>query len=141
MVNVNLKNLNAKEKMLITKALSDITTEIYKDNKTYILSQVLKQDNKQIRNDYGLFSTRNISAKTVNDIIIANNEKITKLQEENKQLEKLNKSVIVEEASTTLISKTSELSNEVALILLEEVITEFQSKRLEKSASKVANKK
>ena len=141
MVNVNFKNLNAKEKMLIIKALSDITTEIYKDNKTYILSQVLKQDNKQIRNDYGLFSTRNISAKTVNDIIISNNEKIAKLQEENKQLEKLNKSTIVEEASTTLISKTSELSNEIALILLKEVITEFNLKRLEKSASKVANRK
>ena len=141
MVNVNFKNLNAKEKILIIKALSDITTEIYKDNKTYILSQVLKQDNKQIRNDYGLFSTRNISAKTVNDIIISNNEKIAKLQEENKQLEKLNKSTIVEEASTTLISKTSELSNEIALILLKEVITEFNLKRLEKSASKVANRK
>lgn len=141
MVNVNFKNLNTKEKMLIIKALSDITTEIYKVNKTYILNQVLKQDNKQIRNDYGLFSTRNISAKTVNDVIIANNEKIAKLQEENKKLEKLDKSTIVEEASTTLTSKTSELSSEVALTLLEEVIAEFQSKRLEKSASKIANKK
>ena len=141
MANVNFKNLNTKEKMLIIKALSDITTEIYKDNKTYILNQVLKQDNKQIRNDYGLFSTRNISAKTVNDVINANNEKIAKLQEENKKLEKLDKLAIVEEASTTLMSKTSELSNEVALELLEEVIAEFQSKRLEKSASKVASKK
>lgn len=141
MLNVNFKNLNTKEKMLIIKRLSDITTEIYKDNKTYILSQVLKQDDKQIRNDYGLFSTRNVSAKTVNDVIIANNEKIAKLQEENKRLEKLDRLAIVEEASTTLMSKTSELSNEIALALLEEVIAEFQSKRLEKSASKVANKK
>lgn len=141
MANVNFKNLNTKEKMLIIKALSDITTEIYKDNKTYILNQVLKQDNKQIRNDYGLFSTRNISAKTVNDVINANNEKIAKLQEENKKLEKLDRLAVIEEASTTLMSKTSTLSNEVALELLEEVITEFQSKRLEKSASKVANKK
>ena len=141
MVNVNFRNLNTKEKMLIIKRLSDITTEIYKDNKTYILNQVLKQDNKQIRNDYGLFSTRNVSAKTVNDVIIANNEKIAKLQEENKQLEKLDRLAIAEEASATLMSKTSELSNEIALELLGEVIAEFQSKRLEKSASKVANRK
>lgn len=141
MKNTNFKNLDTNEKMLIIKALVDLAKGIYDDNKIYILNKVSKQDSKQIRNDYGLFSIRNISAKTVNDVIIANNDKIAKLQEENRQLEKLNRISIVEEASTTLVSKTSKLASDIALDLLEDLIAEFHLKRLEKSASKVANRK
>ena len=141
MKNMNFKNLDTEEKMLIVKALVDLTKGIYDDNKKYILTKVEKTTDNEIENDYGRFSTRNTNAKTVNDVIIANNEKIAKLQEENRQLEKLNRISIVEEASTTLVSKTSKLASDIALDLLEDLIAEFHSKRLEKSASKVANKK
>lgn len=141
MKNTNFKNLDTEEKMLIVKALVDLTKGIYDDNKKYILTKLEKTTDNEIKNDYGRFSIRNTNVKTVNDVIIANNEKIAKLQEENRQLEKLNRISIVEEASTTLVSKTSKLSNDIALDLLEDLIAEFHSKRLEKSASKVANKK
>lgn len=141
MKNMNFKNLDTEEKMLIVKALVDLTKGIYDDSKKYILIKVEKTTDNEIKNDYGRFSKRNVNAKTVNDVIIANNEKIAKLQEENRQLEKLNRISIVEEASTTLVSKTSKLANDIASDLLEDLIAEFHSKRLEKSASKVANRK
>lgn len=141
MENLILKNLKTKDKMLIIKAIVDITKQFYDDNKTSILTQLLKTDNKQFNSDFGLFTTRTTKGKTAQEVIEANNEKILKLRIENSALEKLDKNAIVEESTTILVSKHSAYADKLALELLEDVINEFQMKRLEKSASKIASKK
>lgn len=142
MKNLDFNKLNAKEKLLILKALYEIATNIYKDNSQFVLNQVLKNEENQIKNDFGLFSKRVNKAKTVQDVIDANKKKIEELKEENEKLNAYeDKSVIAKEESIVLIAKYSELANDVALDILQDVIKDFNSKRLEKSASKVAKTK
>ena len=54
MLNTNLSKLNAKDKMLIAKAVADIATAIYKDNNTFILNQVIA--NGKYDSNYGQFT-------------------------------------------------------------------------------------
>ena len=136
---INLKNLNTKDKLLIAKALTDIATAIYKDNTDFILNQILKTDDKSYQSDYGMFWKQTNKAKTVQDLINANDKKIAELQEENKTLGTYaDKTTIIKEETTILKSKHTALADEIALELLQ--IADLDSKRLNKSASKIKNK-
>lgn len=131
--------LDTKEKLLIIKALAEITKDIYNANSDFVLKQVLKAEDNQIRNDYGLFGKRTSKAKTIQEVIDENKTKIEKLQEEINELEKLpNKSAIHKEESTCLTSKYSTLAENIATDILQNIISNMESKKLEKAASKVA---
>lgn len=135
---MNIKNLNSKDKMLIMKALIDIATTIYKDNTEYILNQILKNGNYD--SDYGKFFTQTIKAKTIQEVIDDNKTKIEKLQEEINELEKLPfKQAIHKNENIILKSKHSTLTDNIANEILQDIITDFESKRLMKSANKNAN--
>jgi hypothetical protein len=137
MVNEEIKNLNTKDKMLIAKALTDLATEIYKDNTEFILNQVLKTDNTY-DSKYGKFWTRKNNAKTVQDIIEDNEKKIAKLQEDNKLLAMQKPTTIYKETSITLMSKHSQVADNIAIEMLKDIMNNLDSKRLEKSASKIS---
>lgn len=135
MQNLNLRNLSTKDKMLITKALTDIANAIYKDNTTFILNQIIKNGNYE--SDFGKFYTQTNQAKTIQEIINANEKKIKELQEENATLEKYeDKTVIAKEETIILKSKHSETADDIAMQLLQDIIANLDSKRLSKSASK-----
>ena len=136
----DIKNLNSKDKMLIAKALTDIATAIYKDNTDFILNQILKNGNYD--SDYGKFFTQTNKAKTIQEVIDDNKDKIEKLQEETDELEKLPfKQAIYKEKTIILKSKHSTLADNIATEILQDIIADFESKRLMKSASKVAKAK
>jgi hypothetical protein len=137
MVNEEIKNLNTKDKMLIAKALTDLATEIYKDNTEFILNQVLKTDSTY-DSKYGKFWTRKNNAKTVQDIIEDNEKKIAKLQEDNKLLAMQKPTTIYKETSITLMSKHSQIADNIAIEILQDIMNNLDSKRLEKSASKIS---
>lgn len=133
-MNINFNKLDTKEKLLILKAIIDITKNIYDNETTFILSQVLKQEDNQIKNEYGQFGKRSINAKTVMDIIQENNNKIKKLQLENKELEQYtDKNTVIKQSNTILTSKYSTLSENIANDIVKDIISTFDSKRLEKN--------
>ena len=137
MKNFNLEKLDTKEKMLILKAILEMTKAIYKDNTDFILNQVMKSDDFQIQNDFGMFYKKVTEAKTVKDKIEANKNKIEELLQENEMLSKEDKDSIVTEERVDLMSKCSAEAEEAAEILLDRVIKGLQSKRISKSAQKV----
>lgn len=133
-MDINFNKLDTKEKLLILKAIIDITKNIYDNETTFILNQVLKQENNQIKNDYGQFGKRSINAKTVMDIIQENNTKIKKLQLENKELEQYtDKNTVIKQSNIILTSKYSTLSENIANDIIKDIISTFDSKRLEKN--------
>jgi hypothetical protein len=130
----NIEKLDTKEKILIIKAISEITTNAYNSNKQFILNQVMKKENKQIRNDYGLFSKRTNKAKTVQDLINSKYAQIAKLQDEIATLGTYkDKTQIVQEENTTLVSSYTALAEDTAKTIVIDLIKDLQSKRLEKS--------
>jgi hypothetical protein len=137
MKNFNLEKLDTKEKMLILKAILEMTKAIYKDNADFILNQVMKSDDFQIQNDFGMFYKKVTEAKTVKDKIEANKNKIEELLQENEMLSKEDKDSIVTEERVDLMSKCSAEAEEAAEFLLDRVIKGLQSKRISKSAQKV----
>lgn len=140
MQKTDISKLNSKDKMLIAKALTDIATTIYKDNTDFILNQILKSGNYD--SDYGKFFTQTNKAKTIQEVINDDKAKIEKLQEEINELEKLPfKEAIHKEETTILKSKHSTLADNIATEILKDIIADFDSKRLMKSASKVAKTK
>jgi len=136
MKKIDISTLGTKEKMLILKAILEMTKTIYKDNTDFILNQVLKAEDFQIKNDFGMFYKKTTSAKTIEEKIAANKAKIEELQEENEMLSKENPNDIIAEETTTLQSKCSALAEEVAEELLRGIIKDLQSKRITKSAQK-----
>ena len=135
----NVSNLNAKDKMLIAKAIADIATSIYKDNTEFVLNQIIKNGNYE--SEFGQFSKRTTSGKTVQQVINDNNEKIAKLQAENAILNaEKDKNALVKEESTMLVSKHYANADDIATDLLQDILTTLDSKKLIKSAQKVIRK-
>lgn len=139
MTNTNLSKLNAKDKMLIAKAVADIATSIYKDNNNFILNQVIangKHDSK-----YGQFTNRHNEAKTIQEVLNSKKANLEKLQAEITQLEALeDKSAIYTEASNTLVSKHYAEADNIAKELLQDLYETMDYNKLSKSASKVPSK-
>lgn len=139
MSNVNLAKLNAKDKMLIAKAVADIATTIYKDNNNFILNQVLV--NGKYDSNYGQFTKRHNEAKTIQEVIDSKKIALAKLQTEIAQLEAMeDKTAIHTEATDTLCSKHYAEADEIAKELLSDLYDTMNYNRLSKSASKVASK-
>lgn len=135
---VSVKNLSTKDKMIIVKAIKDLTDKIYKDNTEFVLNQVLKNGNYE--SNYGQFYKKTTNAKTIQDTIEDTKAKIAKLQEELTQLEAIeDKTAIAKDASTTLMSKHTQVADNIAIEILQDIISDLDSKRLGKSASKIAN--
>lgn len=139
MANVNLSKLNAKDKMLIAKAVADIATAIYKDNNNFILTQVLT--NGKYDSNYGQFTSRHTEAKTIQESIDSKKAQIEKLQNEIDLLEAcVDKSVVYTPATDTLCSKHYAEADNIAKDLLKDLYTDLGYNKLSKSASKVPSK-
>lgn len=135
-IQVSLKDLNAKDKMLIVKQLENYAKEIYDDNKTFILNQIIKAE-ENYSSDYGKLEKRHYNEKTVAEVLEEKQKKLEELQKEISTLEKLNKDAIIKEESNTLVAKPSSLALDKVKDLTQDIIKGLASKRLEKSASKV----
>lgn len=133
---VNLKDLNTKDKMLIVKQLENYAKEIYDDNKIFILNQIIKAE-ENYTSDYGKLEKRHYTEKTVQEVLEEKQKKLAELQEEIATLEKLNKSAIIKEQSDTLVAKPSSMTLDTVKDITQDIIKGLASKRLEKSASKV----
>ena len=132
----NLSNLNTKDKILILKAIIDKGQNVYKNNTDFILNQVMK-NGENYSSDYGMFWTKTTKAKTVQEVIDENYEKIKKLQDEIATLGAIaDKTTIAKEETIALISKHSTDADNIANEILAGVIDTLDSKRLAKSASK-----
>ena len=139
MTNVNLSKLNAKDKMLIAKAVADIANDIYKDNNNFILNQVLS--NGTYDSDYGQFYKSHKNAKTIQDAIDSKKAQIEKLQNDIDLLEAhVDKSMIYTEASDTLVSKHYSEADDIAKDLLKDLYINLGYNKLSKSASKAPSK-
>jgi len=135
----NISNLNAKDKLLIAKALIDIATDLYKDNTDFVLNQILRNE-EMYKSEYGAFWKQVNTAKTIAETIEDNKKKIVKLQEEIVMLEKAeDKSAKVKEETIVLKSRHSEIADKIAIEMLQDIAEDLQSKKLQKSATKVAN--
>ena len=136
---VNISNLNAKDKLLIAKALVDIATDLYKDNTDFVLNQILRNE-EMYKSEYGAFWKQINTAKTIEETIEDNKKKIVKLQEEIVMLEKAeDKSAKVKEETIVLKSRHSEVADKIAIEMLQDIAEDLQSKKLQKSVTKVAN--
>lgn len=133
---VNLNDLNTKDKILIVKQLENYAKEIYDDNKTFILNQIIKAEENYI-SDYGKLEKRHYTEKTVQEVLEEKQKKLAELQEEITTLEKLNKSAIIKEESNTLVAKPSSVALDTVKNITQDIIKGLASKRLERSASKV----
>lgn len=138
MKKLEISKLDAKEKMLILKAILEEGKKVYSDNTVFVLNQVLKTENKQIENNMGLFYKSQNKAKTVQDIIDSKNKKIAELKEEVKALNDTyeDKTAIVTYESYDLRSKYNTTAEEIAKEILQDVINDLCSKRLDKSLNK-----
>lgn len=133
----NLSNLNTKDKMLILKAIIDKGQNAYKSNTQFVINQLVK-NGENYSSDYGMFWTKTTKAKTVQEVIDENYEKIKKLQDEIATLGTIaDKSTIVKEETITLMSKHSAEADSIADELLEGITDTLDSKRITKAASKV----
>ena len=130
----NLRNLTTKDKMLIAKAVADIATEIYKSQNSFILNQINK--NGKYESEFGQFWKQTTEAKTVEEILNKKKEDLEKLQNEIAKLETLNKADMYTEERVVLYSKHTEEADLEAKALLEDLLANLESKRLDKAASK-----
>lgn len=136
---VNMKNLNAKDKMLIAKAVADIANDIYKANNTFVLNQVVA--NGRHDSVYGQFTNRHNNVKTIQDVLDSKKASLATLQAEIEKLEAIeDKSAIHTEASNTLVCKHYAEADNIAKELLQDLYTDLGYNRLSKSASKAASK-
>lgn len=136
MKQVNFKELNTKDKILIIKQLQDFAKNIYEDNKTFILNQIIKDD-KNYSSKYGKLEKRHYNEKLVKDVLEKKKQDLAELQEEISNLEKLNQEAIIKEESDTLVAKPSSVTLDIVKDLTADIITGLASARLSKSASKV----
>lgn len=130
----NLRNLSTKDKMIIAKAIADISMDIYKSQNTFILNQIIKQGNHE--SEFGKFWTETKGMKTVEETLKKKLEELEKLQNEIETLKSLNKDAIYTEAKVTLYSKHTEKADEIAKELLQDLVANLDSKRLNNAASK-----
>lgn len=139
MSNTNISNLNAKDKMLIAKAVADIATSIYKDNNNFILNQVL--ENGRYDSNYGQFTNRHNEAKTIQEVIDSKKASLVKLQAEIAQLEAVeDKTTIYAEATDVLTSKHYAEADNIAKELLKDLYSNMSYNKLSKSASNTPSK-
>lgn len=136
MKNLNLKNLSIKDKVLLAKAVADIANDIYKSQNSYILNQIIKDGNYESENDLGKFWKQTIEAKSVKEVLSKKKQDLEKLQNEIKDLETQDENAIITETKITLYSKHTEVADEIAKELLQDLIANLDSKRLNKAASK-----
>lgn len=136
---VNVSNINAKDKLLIAKALIDIATDLYKDNTDFVLNQILKNE-EMYKSEYGAFWKQVNASKTIAETIEDNKSKIAKLQKEIEILSTYeDKSAKIKEETIVLKSRHSEVADKIAIEMLQDIAEDLQSKKLQKSATKVAN--
>lgn len=140
MINVNLAKLNAKDKMLIAKAVADIAMAKYKENNNFILNQIIA--NGTYDSKYGQFYKTHKNAKTIAEVIDAKYAQIEKLKDEIATLGTIaDKSMLVyTEATDTLYSKHYTEADNIAKDLLKDLYTDLGYNRLSKSASGIPNK-
>lgn len=140
MINVNLAKLNAKDKMLIAKAVADIATTIYKSNNNFILNQIIA--NGTYDSKYGQFYKTHKNAKTIQEVIDAKYAQIEKLQNEIATLGTIaDKSILIyTEATDTLCSKHYAEADSIAEDLLKDLYEDLGYSRLSKSASAISSK-
>lgn len=136
MENIDITKLKAKDKMLIAKAIADIAQDIYDSNKQFILNQIMKSG--KYSSDFGQFSIEAISKKTIQETIDSNKEKIRKLQEENEQLEKIADKTARINNNVKLMSKHTTLSDQIAIMHLQDIIKDLNNARLTKAANAIA---
>jgi len=134
MQKINLKSLNAKDKMLIAKAVADIALETYKSNSNFILNQILAKD--KYVSDFGQFYKSTNSAKTVKEVLDKKQQDLEKLQKEIAELEKLDKTAQYTEKKDILNSKHSAIADKIAQTLLQELFANLDNKKLDKALSK-----
>lgn len=133
---INFKNLNVKDKILIVKQLEDFAETIYKDNKNFTLNQIIK-DGNNYSSDFGKLEKRHYNEKQVKEVLEKKKQDLAKLQEEINNLEKLNQNAIIKEESDTLVAKPSSITLDIVKDLTKDIIKGLASARLTKSASKV----
>ena len=132
-----MDNLKMCEQMLILKAVADYSKDIYTENSSFILNQVLKTEDEKIKNEFGTLWKKKTEAKNVIMQIRDNEAKIAKLKAENEELAKLPLNAIITDSKIALMSKHSEVADDKAIELLQNLIANLPSKRLNKSASKI----
>lgn len=130
----NLRNLSTKDKMIIAKAIADISMDIYKSQNAFILNQIIKQGKYESK--FGKFWTETKEAKTVAEILAKKQEDLEKLQKEIEALKLLDKDMQVVDTKVTLYSKHTEEADEIAKELLQGLVANLDSKRLNNAASK-----
>lgn len=134
MKNINLKNLSTKDKMIIAKAIADISTDIYKSQNEFILNQIIK--NGKYVSEFGQFYKSETTAKTVAEVLNKKQESLLKLQKEIAELEKLDKDMLCTESKITLNSKHTEVADTIAKKLLQDIYSSIDSKRLNKASKR-----
>ena len=134
MKNINLKSLSTKDKMLIAKAIADISTDIYKSQNEFILNQIIK--NGKYISEFGQFYKSETTAKTVAEVLSKKQESLIKLQNEIAELEKLDKSMLYTENKIILNSKHTDVANNIAKELLQDIYVSIDSKRLNKASKR-----
>ena len=136
---LNVKNLNAKDKLLVAKALADIANDLYKDNTDFVLNQILRNE-EMYKSEYGAFWKQVNTSKTIAETIEDNKKKNAKLLEENATLEKAeDKSAKVKEETIILKSRHSETADNIAIEILQDIAEDLQSIKLQRSVSRAAN--
>lgn len=136
----NIQNLNTSDKMLILKATTNISEKILKENAQFILNQLLKKD-EFYKSNFGKLIKRSFASKTVKEVLDKKQEDLIKLQREIEMLKALSPDTLYKEASITLVSEPSNLANEIAMDLLADLLEGLDSKRLTKTATKLAASK
>ena len=131
-----MDNLKMCEQMLILKAVADYAKDIYAENSNFILNQVLKTEDEKIKNEFGTLWKKKTEAKNVFMKIRDNEAKIAELKAENEELAKQPLNAIITDSKIILMSKHSEVADDKAIELLQNLIANLPSKRLNKSASK-----
>ena len=136
MENINIKNLEHKDKMLVMKAISNIADTIYKENTQFILNQLIKNGTGyKSTKDLGKFwKSVTCKPKTVQQVIDEKYAQVEKLQNEIKQLETItDKTAIQIEGKPKLMSKTTATATDIAKDLLKDLLENLDSKTLNNS--------
>ncbi len=134
---MDIKNLNAKDKMIIANAIAKTADTIYKDSNTFVFNYLITKD-INYKSDLGIFYTsKNTTETTVEETIAKKQEAIEKLQNEVKELQKLDKSSIYVEDSYKLNCKPSKEAYDIATKLLQDLLQNINSKTLNNKLEKL----
>ena len=131
---IDIRSLSTKDKMIIAKAIADIANEIYKSQNEFILNQIIK--NGKHESQYGKFWIQTTEAKTVEETLKKKQQDLEKLQKEIKALKLLDKNMQVADTKVALYSKHTDIADDIAKALLQDIYVNIDSKRLNNSMNK-----